>query len=499
MLHKHKGLFSVLGIIIVGLLLFLIFPSSDHWQLSIPEIGSASSPRAIDLNQDGILDIVLGGGGKEFASTEYGVIAIDGKDGSLLWHKSARNQIVGSALFKDINQDGIPDVIIGGRSAVLYALDGRNGSLLWEFLPDYEGMDALNDTTILNFFNPQLIPDADHDQLEDILIAYGGFVKAHPAQRDRPSGSLMVISSRDGKLLAKAKMPDGRETYMSPLVYDFEGKRKLEVIFGTGGETIGGYLYRIALQNILDGDLSAALPLASDREKGFIAPPVLADVNLDGIKDIVANAVNGRMLCIDGKTNQKIWDTTIGWDYEGYAMPAPGFFVNDDSIPDFFGCFGYGAWPNTLFAVNVLVDGRDGQIVFKDTVGTFQYASPLVFDFTRDGFEDVLVSANIPIKDSQGNILYPYGNQMKVFDVKEGEVLTFDEEKLGSNLGSTPLLTDLDGDGKLDIISCYMADAENFYSFKELKIERRELDLPLIAPIPWGAYMGSDFSAVWQK
>ncbi|MFP4341012.1 MAG: hypothetical protein ACLFQO_11260, partial [Cyclobacteriaceae bacterium] len=79
---------------------------------------------------------------------------------------------------------------------------------------------------------------------------------------------------------------------------------------------------------------------------------------------------------------------------------------------------------------------------------------------------------------------------------KNGEVYTFQDENYGSNLGSTPLLTDLDKDGKLDIISCYMDDPDQFYSFKELRIERKELNINIKKPIRWGAYMGSDYSAI---
>lgn len=65
------------------------------------------------MNNDGIKDIVIGGG-REFSATNYAVIAFDGKDGSVLWKVKERNQVVGSAVFKDITQDGIPDVFIGG-------------------------------------------------------------------------------------------------------------------------------------------------------------------------------------------------------------------------------------------------------------------------------------------------------------------------------------------------------------------------------------------------
>ena len=50
------------------------------WNQSFFRIGSQSSPRAVDLNQDGVLDIVMGTAGNgEMAPTDQGVLAIDGK------------------------------------------------------------------------------------------------------------------------------------------------------------------------------------------------------------------------------------------------------------------------------------------------------------------------------------------------------------------------------------------------------------------------------------
>lgn len=502
MAPTQKNFILVIGLLLIISLAFffkdIFYFTPDDWQQSVAEVGSSSSPRAVDLNSDGVLDIVVGAGGKEFFATQYGVLVFDGKDGSLLWSRPARNQVTGSAVFLDINKDKTPDVIIGGRSAVLYALDGRDGSILWEHLPDYEGMDALNDTTILNFFNPQFIPDVDDDGFEDLLISYGGFVKALPYETDRPLSYLMVFSSKTGSVLAKVPTPDGLETYMSPLVHDINGDGRLEIIFGTGGETIEGYLYRADLKNLLEGSWESIATIAEGGQKGFIAPPILIDVNQDDIKDIVVNAVNGRILCIDGKTNETIWDTSVGSGYEGYAMPAPGYFVGEDSIPDFFGCFGYGAWPNSEFALDVLIDGLDGHIVSRDTLGTFQYASPLVFDFTADGHDDVLVTANLSLQGTSLGTKRKYGYQMRVFDVKYDEIYSYQDVAYGTNLGSTPLLTDLDDDGRLDIISCYMSDPDHFYSFKELIVERKEVDLSVQKKIRWGAYMGSDYTGVLE-
>jgi len=142
-----------------GLVLFFwkdLFASSDQWVHRIPEAGSSSSPRAVDLTGDGVLDVVMGAGGDEYAATDYGVIALDGTDGSRLWSVPARDQVIGSPVFNDLTGDGTPDVIIGGRSALLLAIDGRSGERIWTYVPDSDSLDLVRDRSILNFYTPQL-------------------------------------------------------------------------------------------------------------------------------------------------------------------------------------------------------------------------------------------------------------------------------------------------------------------------------------------------------
>ncbi len=500
---KGKIIFAA-GVVIILVCIVALFENDlffipDNWEQKIPDIGSSSSPGTADLNSDGILDIVMGGGGPEFASTEHGVFALDGKDGSLLWSVPARNQVVGSPVFKDLNNDETPDVIIGGRTGILYAINGKSGELFWEFMPDHESMDIVNDRSILNFYNPQFIPDQDGDGIEDILIAYGGFIKAPPEETDRPAGSLMVISSKAGMELAKAEVPDGRETYMSPLVHDFEGNGELSVLFGSGGETINGHFYKTSLESVLQENLSKATVLADGRGKGFISPPVLTDITGDGIKDIIVNSVNGKILSFDGSTEKLLWESDIGDEFEGYTTPSPGNFNSDNTI-DFFVSYGHGIWPDIDFAYQVILDGKDGSVISKDTAGTFQYASPLTFDFNEDGRDEVLVVINKKEEQETGlSSLEIYVNEMMVYDPHNRDIYRLHEKKPGSNLGSTPLLTDLDGDGYLDIIYSYMDDAFNFYSFKSFTIERIETSIKVDLPVKWGEYMGPEHDGVYQK
>ncbi|MDH3649525.1 MAG: PQQ-binding-like beta-propeller repeat protein [Saprospiraceae bacterium] len=501
-LKLAKAKITILGLVVGAMFVTIyLWPSimfkPNNWQQAIPDVASSSSsPRAVDLNQDKVKDIVIGAGGREFSPSESGVLAIDGATGQVLWKVPARNQVVGSAVFQDINADDIPDVFIGGRSAIFLALNGSDGTKLWEFLPDNDSLDYINDTTILNFYSAQLIPDIDGDGFRDLLTAYGGFIKARPDEVDRPTGYLMIFSAKSGRILAKAAMPDSRETYFSPVVHDFQDSGELEVIFGTGGEDIDGHLYRVALRDVIRNDLSQVEVLANGKGKGFIAPPVLMDVNLDGFTDIILNSVDGRLICIDGVTSKIIWEASLGDTFDTYTVPAPGYLVGDDSIPDFFSSFGKGPWPFTEYTVHTLTDGKNGQIVFRDTLGTFQYASPLVCDITHDGKHDVLVAVNTTIMNTMnGREMRWAGNDIMVYPGGSGTPMRFQQTLLGSNLGATPLITDLDGDDHLDVLRTIVHNESQIYSEGSLTLERTELKVKT-KEIFWGGYMGTNGSSL---
>jgi hypothetical protein len=284
------------------------------------------------------------------------------------------------------------------------------------------------------------------------------------------------------------------------LVYDFKRDGTYSVIFGSGGEKINGHLYRISLRAILDNQSAEVEVLAVGDGKGFIAPPVLADVNLDGTMDIIANPVNGHMICIDGESGEKLWQVLVDSEFEVYTTPAPGFFYGDDNVPDFFSSMGAGPWPDTKFTLHIMVDGSKGEVVFSDTLGLFQYASPVVFDYNDDEIDDVLLAINDKrtLKAISDKAKF-YVNELRVLDFTNHTYHLIGQTKLGSNLGATPLLTDLDHDQRLDIIYCYMEDANNFYSFQKGKIERYELEILIKKPLLWGTYMRQNSRGVFEK
>ena len=469
-------------------------PELDEWVVDLYSIGSTSSPAAADLNGDGVLDIVMGGATREFESMETGVVALDGSDGRVLWRVPARNQMVGSAIFQDVTGDGTPDVFIGGRSAQLLALDGVDGSIIWEFLPHRDGADYFNDTTLLNFFNSQWVPDVDGDGFRDLVTAYGGFVKAPAGDPNRPAGYLMVISGKRGEVRAKMMVPDGKETYLSPVVSDFG--RGPEVVFGTGGEDIPGNLYRIPLSELLAENQDAARVILSGGKKGFIAPPILTDLDRDGTPEVAISTVDGRLVAISGADDSVLWTASAGTDLDTYTMPAPADF-NGDGVTDLFASFGKGAWPNSELGIHIMVDGTDGSVLSQDTLGSFQYASPVIASFSGAG-PGVMVVANHKDKmNDQGVRENRYTNALYVYDGGQGQPVQITELADGSNLGSTPLATDLDGDGYLDIVMAYMNDPSNFYSFRSLRIIRWETDIE-VDETAWNGYMGAEGRSIYQ-
>jgi hypothetical protein len=103
--------------------LLSIISNAQNWKSFTDSIGTFSSPRSPDLIGDGVMDIIIGGGTNSLFSNN-GVMAYDGVDGTLLWNRSSRDELFGSAIFQDLNSADINDVIISGRDVQLLAIFG---------------------------------------------------------------------------------------------------------------------------------------------------------------------------------------------------------------------------------------------------------------------------------------------------------------------------------------------------------------------------------------
>lgn len=481
--------FSVLSCI---LFLFPCSLSAQTWARHLPGIGTFSSPRVSDLTGDGVKDIILGAGREEFIPCDSAVIALDGTTGDVLWHVGASDQIFGSASLLDLTADGIMDVIINGRSAELKAINGATGEVIWDFASSLKGKKP-RETGWYNFYNPQVIPDQNGDGIAEILVSNGGDVLVEPYDPNRPAGKLVVIDPMTGQVLAQAEMPDGKETYLSVAVRI--GEEGNHVLFGTGGETIGGNLYVATLDQVLAGDLTDAILLASSENKGFIAPPVWVDITGDGIQDIIASAVDGRVLAFDGQSYDSLW-TAIMSGTEAYSSLTVGYFT-EDSIPDFFTSVVQGVWPKLEWNRQFMIDGSDGRIAFMDSLGFYQTSSAIATDLTGNGRDEVLMSLNYQVlNELQQKFFY---NVPVIIKFDDNQVIRFMEPFEGSNISSTPWIGDLDDNGKIDIIYVRGTNLRHTYTFDGMTVHRFSTDVQVQQKTTWGAYMGSNYDGVFQK
>ena len=127
------------------------------------------------------------------------------------------------------------------------------------------------DSGLYNFYSPQIISDVDNDGYPDLLVSNGGDRTAPAWQTNRPPGHLMVISSLTGQLIAKAVSPDS-EIYCSPIIHNTQNNGIQWVLYGTGGETLGGSFWAVPLNDLLNNDISSSIQIATDSTTGYIAP-----------------------------------------------------------------------------------------------------------------------------------------------------------------------------------------------------------------------------------
>lgn len=467
------------------------------WFKDYSIIGSQSSPRTADLNNDDVLDIVMGAGMNEYQKSSQGILAFDGKTGEILWQQEALDQVYGSALFYDVTADGVPEVFIGGRGPHFKALDGKTGAVIWEYKYHYES-DPILRFARFNFNNSVLVPDQNNDGLMDLLTVNGGNAKADPyTEENRYPGVLMIFDAANGNVLAADTMPDGRESYMSPIVFKQPGDPEYSIVFGTGGETLNGNLFLGKLSDLTGKKLGRAKVIATETGHGFIAPPTAVDINDDEFYDVMAISHGSSIFAIDGKTLQPIWKQKVP-ETESSNSLAVGNFTGD-KIPDLFTFVSKGEWPNSTGSVQIMIDGKDGRIAYQDSIGCTGYSSPVVYDLNDDGIDEVLISVNefdcsLGFVGKNPTVIE---NKLIAINFITRNVQVVDQMQGFKNIFSTPWIGDLDGDGYLDIIECQYYHRGMLLSFLGMRIKRIDTQVPVRTTVAWGAYMGSAGDGVY--
>lgn len=447
------------------------------WTMASDE-ATFSSPSLTDLTGDGVLDVVQGFGQDTLGAKNSSVVATDGATGAELWRSTGHEDLIGTAQFLNINGDSTPDVVIGGRRGALLGVDGSSGNVLWTF-DDQSGR-------WFNFYTPQMVKDRNGDNVSELVVTNGGLIFDEPKEvgglpdpEQRHLGTTFLISGSDGSVLASAPSPDRGEQYASPLILpslSAPNPDSFDVLIGTGGETLPGSVWRFPIDGLVEKDRASAIELTNSDEKGVVATPSLADLTGDCVLDVIVQSFDGSVSAINGATNSELWNVDNP-GYETYSTPTLGLFIGDDSVPDVFVGLAKGIWPEYSESDYLLIDGASGEIVWRQTQGTFAPSGFLAADLNGDGRDEIIYGVNDVASNS---------HQLYLLDTTRLITTPLGPE-LAQTTFSSPWLGDIDNNGFLDLI----ATESSYQSNGAARVHRFELPWPTPKSITWGSYLGT--------
>ena len=486
----HHKFYKIKILFCLSLFFIVLTSKAQDWNNFREGPRTSCSPNSVDLNGDGVEDVVIGAVNQYNANSTTppnGVVTVfDGATGDIIWEIETRHEIFTKPQFMDISEDGVMDVFVGGRAAQYMAIDGANGNVLWEFWPTSNGNYYAAGWG--NFYNGQFIDDINGDNIMDILNVNGG---GGQTEEDRITGKLVILSGADGSILKSATVPEEKESYVPPLLHEENGIAK--VFFGTGGETIGGSYYKVPFSDLLNEDVSGATAIVSSENKGFINPLSFVDLTGDQIYDYVIPFIYENLAAIDGATGEQIWMHTVP-GAEVYNAPTIGNFGGVDDTPDILTVFLEGDWP--LYTSNkiIVLDGKNMDIIYENNDCIEQFGTAAALDINDDGIDEAIIMLNtieLFNPDSSDAIVR---TQLSAIDVVAQNItgMTPVNEDAMSYYNSA-LVKDIDGNGKVDIIYSYShvlgvsggdVDTEDYSIFRLNSF----IDG---SNISWGGYMGN--------
>ncbi|MEO0190357.1 MAG: choice-of-anchor D domain-containing protein [candidate division WOR-3 bacterium] len=345
--------------------------------------------------------------------------------GDLLWMYNFPDNVVCVADIGDINGDGIHDVAAesynaGGETVqhlnVFWGNSSNQGVLRWKFGDDTTSGSWGDDCLILG-------DDYNNDGISDIILG--------TAWGDR---SVYTIDGATGQVIWRYDTHwydgEGGWVYSVKPMPDINGDNIGEVLAGVGGNnTPAGGPRSIYCFSGATGDI-----IWRFRAQDAIGSVNwINDVNGDGIVDAICgawgNSLDRRVYCISGGSSGVVYTPLWSYYCGGDVMSVISIpDVSGDNIPDVIA----GTWSDSVFCLS----GLSGSRIWARYVGGLVIKVVAIPD---------LIANNIP-----GIGVASLGSTFYVLNSLNGNV--FWTYPANSNVWTTDAISDIDGDGKFDIL-----------------------------------------------
>lgn len=314
-----------------------------------------------DINNDGIEDVIV-------CTENYLTIAYNGNSsgaGDVLWTFSSapNNNNTGSVtrqqalqIIKDINGDGIKDVVIGtgGGNEFVYALSGKTGKKLWEYgdsvnysQGDINGLDARRDWT--------------NDGFPDVLVSASGNESTGEGRF-----AVILLNGMNGQEIWRISHTAQRKLKDAIVSTDDGGTVGSRAAGGSTGEVIG-----------FDRNGNAAWAFPTSR-----AVWGLDEIeNIGGLPttDLIAGDVGGNVYAVTGDAGVQIWTKFIGNYFIEDLFVIPD--VNNSGTDDIL--------ISPLTSSIFVLEGSNGNIIYSGFTGGNVLGASVLGDLNADSVAEV--------------------------------------------------------------------------------------------------------------
>jgi outer membrane protein assembly factor BamB len=311
------------------------------WTFSTGSDPIAGSPSIAMMNDNPSPDVLIGSGSGE-------LFALDGLDGFKIWSFTAGSAIASTPASADVTGDGTPDVCFGAYDNLVRMLDGETGDEIWEYNLGL-GLHNVDCSPLLVDINQDEIPDCIIGGLGEsgdgtgVVVALDGaspgpFATVLWIQEDiwgnarrsvapawingddivdlvvtswsTEEHSIYLLDGATGEIIYSKLGPNVSPTdpfnYSAPITGDFTGDGHVDAIYGRADGFVD--LYNLSGANKVDGSVLPgdfeglvlfSLQVSGSSNPEIDGPPAVGDVNGDGKLELVLCNMRGYTYAVD--------------------------------------------------------------------------------------------------------------------------------------------------------------------------------------------------------